>query len=153
MKKLWSLLLAGMLLISGISFSGCKEQVPELSKENYEDWTIYFEDEMADPSSLEINYNNYMFEVDPTFTYQLSEIGDRKFCIPEVEFRYKDGESYYLLEIVRKDKWNDDMQSKDPVPYVNEKGKYYIKWNIYGQDETGKKTSYGSGIIINVEII
>lgn len=151
MKKLWSLLLAA-LLISGIAFSGCKEYVPELSLENYGDWTIYFEDEMADPSSLEVNYKEYMFEVDPVFTYRLSEIGDRKFCFPEVEFRYKDGESYYLLEIARKDRWDEEEQTQDPVPYVNEKGKYYIKWNIYDQDETGKSTIYG-GISIDVEII
>ena len=152
MKKLWSLLLAGMLLISGISFSGCKEYVPELSLENYGDWTIYFEDEMADPSSLEVNYKEYIGN-HPTFTYRLSEIGDRKFCIPEVEFRYKDGESYYLLEISGKDKFNEEKQLYDPVPYVNEKGNYRIYWDIYDQDETGKKTSYGSGIIINVEIL
>lgn len=152
MKKIGSLLLAGMLLISGISFSGCKEYVPELSKENYEDWTIYFEDEMADPSSLEVNYKEYMFEVDPVFTYQLSEIGDRKYCFPEVEFRYKDGESYYLLEISGKDKFNEEKQLYDPVPYVNEKGNYRIYWDIYNQDETGKSTIYG-GISIDVEIV
>lgn len=141
-----------MLLISGISFSGCKEYVPELSLENYGDWTIYFEDEMADPSSLEVNYKEYIGNY-PTFTYQLSEIGDRKFCFPEVEFRYKDGESYYLLEITRKDRWDEEEQTQDPVPYVNEKGKYFISWNIYDQDETGKKTVYGGGIVIYVEII
>lgn len=152
MKKLWSLLLAGMLLISGISFSGCKEYVPELSLKNYGDWTIYFEDEMADPSSLEVNYKEYIGN-HPTFTYRLSEIGDRKFCIPEVEFRYKDGKSYYMLELIGKDKIDEETQSEDPVPYVNKKGNYYIKWIIYNQDETGKKTSYGSGIIIKVEIL
>ena len=151
MKKLWSLLLAGMLLISSISFSGCKEYVPELSLENYGDWTICFKDEMADPSSLEVNYKEYMFEVFPTFTYQLSEIGDRKFCIPEVEFRYKDGESYYLLEIVEKDRWDEEEQTQDPVPYVNEKGTYRIYWDIYDQDETGKETIYGRiGIIVEI---
>ena len=152
MKKIWSLLLAGMLLISGISFSGCKEYVPELSLENYGDWTICFKDEMADPSSLEVNYKEYIGNY-PTFTYQLSEIGDRKFCIPEVEFRYKDGKSYYLLEVRRKDKIDEETQSQDPVPYVNEKGIYRISWSIYKQDETGKETSYGSGIIVNIEII
>ena len=151
MKKIWSLLLAGMLLISGISFSGCKEYVPELSLENYGDWTICFKDEMADPSSLEVNYKEYMFEVFPTFTYQLSEIGDRKFCIPEVEFRYKDGESYYLLEIVEKDRWDEEEQTQDPVLYVNEKGTYRIYWDIYDQDETGKETIYGRiGIIVEI---
>ena len=107
---------------------------------------------MADPSSLEVNYKEYIGNY-PTFTYQLSEIGDRKFCIPEVEFRYKDGESYYLLEITRKDRWDEEEQTQDPVPYVNEKGKYFISWNIYDQDETGKKTVYGGGIVIYVEII
>ena len=151
MKKLWSLLLAGMLLISGISFSGCKEYVPELSLENYGDWTIYFEDEMADPSSLEVNYKEYMFEVFPTFTYQLSEIGDRKFCIPEVVFKYKDGKSYYMLERVGKYKIDEETQSEDPVPYVNEKGTYRIYWDIYDQDETGKETIYGRiGIIVEI---
>lgn len=145
--------MAGMLLILGISFSGCKEKVPELSIENHDDWTICFKDEMADPSSLEVNYKEYMFEVVPTFIYRLSEIGDRKYCFPEVEFKYKDGKSYYMLEITRKDKWDEEEQTQDPVPYVNKKGKYYISWRIYNQDETGKKTSYGSGIFVNVEII
>lgn len=151
MKKIWSVLLAGMLLISGISFSGCNK-VPELSLENYGDWTICFKDEMADPSSLEVNYKEYIGN-HPTFTYQLSEIGDRKYCFPEVEFRYKDGKSYYLIERVGKDKLNEETQLYDPVPYVNEKGNYRIYWDIYDQDETGKKTLYGSGIIINVEIL
>ena len=151
MKKIWSLLLAGMLLISGISFSGCKEKIPEFSIETHEDWTICFKDEMADPASLEVNYKEYVGNY-PTFTYRLSEIGDRKYCFPEVELKYKDGKSYYMLEISRKDKWDDDMQSKDPVPYVNKKGKYYIQWDIYNQDETGKNTIYG-GICIDVEII
>lgn len=151
MKKIWSLLLAGMLLISGISFSGCKEYVPELSLENYGDWTICFKDEMADPSSLEVNYKEYMFEVFPTFTYQLSEIGDRKYCFPEVEFRYKNGESYYKIERVGKYKIDEETQSEDPVPYVNEKGNYRIYWNIYDQDETGKETIYGRiGIIVEI---
>ena len=151
MKKIWSLLLAGMLLISGISFSGCKEYVPELSLENYGDWTICFKDEMAEPSSLEVNYKEYMFEVFPTFTYQLSEIGDRKFCIPEVVFKYKDGKSYYMLERVGKYKIDEETQSEDPVPYVNEKGTYRIYWDIYDQDETGKETIYGRiGIIVEI---